>query len=75
METNNQDDRLVYTPMETAKILRIGRQTVYAQIRLKIIPSIHLGRKILVPRAGLMKMLANASGGGAGQDPGKESMS
>ena len=48
------------TPVETAKLLRIGRGTVYEQIRLGVIPSIRIGRRILVPKAPLMRMLEGA---------------
>lgn len=56
----NESDSLVLTPAETAKLLRIGRGTVYEQIRLGVIPSIRMGRRILVPKAPLMKMLETA---------------
>ena len=49
--------KLVLTPTEAARLLRIGRGTAYEQIRCGTIPSIRLGRRILVPRAALMKML------------------
>ena len=55
-------DALVLTPIETAKLLRIGRGTVYEQIRLGLIPSIRIGRKILVPKAALIRMLEGAKG-------------
>lgn len=55
------DDELVLTPMETARLLRIGRGTAYEQIRCGTIPSIKMGRKILVPKAALMKMLETAT--------------
>lgn len=64
---SNQSDLLVLTPTETAKLLRIGRGTVYEQIRLGVIPNIRLGRRILVPRAALMKMLETAKGDGSHQ--------
>ena len=57
MEMSNQSDSLVLTPLETARLLRIGRGTVYEQIRLGVIPSIRMGRRILVPKVALMKML------------------
>lgn len=57
-------DALVLTPIETAKLLRIGRGTVYEQIRLGLIPSIRIGRKILVPKAALIRMLEGAKGDG-----------
>ena len=61
----NDTDSLVLTPTETAKLLRIGRGTVYEQIRLGVIPSIRMGRRILVPKAALMKMLETAKGNGS----------
>lgn len=60
MQTN-ESDSLVLTPTETAKLLRIGRGTVYEQIRLGVIPSVRLGRRILVPRVALMRMLETVS--------------
>ena len=66
MGISNQSDSLVLTPIETARLLRISRGTVYEQIRLGVIPSIRMGRKILVPRAALMKMLEEAKGNGSG---------
>ena len=59
---DNVSDSLVLTPVETAKLLRIGRGTVYEQIRLGVIPSIRMGRKILVPKAALIEMLETAKG-------------
>jgi len=61
----NVSDSLVLTPIETAKLLRIGRGTVYEQIRLGVIPSIRLGRRILVPRCALMEMLETVKGDGS----------
>lgn len=63
METNNHSDSLVLTAVETARLLRIGRGTVYEQIRCGNIPSIRIGRRILVPKAALMKMLEGAKKG------------
>jgi len=59
--TSSGDDSLVLTPVETARLLRIGRATVYEQIRLGTIPSIRMGRRILVPRAALMRKLESGS--------------
>ena len=55
--TANSGESLVLTPVETAKLLRIGRATVYEQIRQGTIPSLRMGRKILVPRKALEKLL------------------
>jgi len=67
MEISNQSDSLVLTPVETARLLRIGRGTVYEQIRLGVIPSIRMGRRILVPKVALLKMLNGAKGNGSHQ--------
>jgi excisionase family DNA binding protein len=62
VEISNLSDPLVLTPVETAKVLRIGRGTVYEQIRLGVIPSVKMGRKILIPKVALLKMLEAAKG-------------
>lgn len=56
----DERDSLVLTPLETAKLLRIGRGTVYEQLRIGAILSIRMGRRILVPKAALLKMLETA---------------
>jgi len=42
---------------ETAMILRVGRNTVYAAVRSGAVPSIRVGRRYLVPTARLAAML------------------
>ena len=39
---------------------QVGRNTVYERIRDKTIPSVRLGRKILIPADALERMLAEA---------------
>lgn len=56
----NSDESLVLTPRETAKLLRVGKSTIYEQIRCGRIAHLKLGRRILVPRAALLKMLEDA---------------
>ena len=58
MEVEKED--LVLTATEAAKLLRIGRATCYEQIRQGAIPSIRIGRRIIVPRAALMRKLEEA---------------
>jgi len=53
----SRSEPLVLTPIEAAKLLRIGRGTAYEQIKYGTIPSIRIGRRILIPRAALLKML------------------
>ncbi len=62
MENNNE--ALVLTPNEVRKLLKCSRGIIYEEIRKGTIPSIHLGRKILIPRAALLKMLENAGDDG-----------
>jgi excisionase family DNA binding protein len=48
---------LVLTVSETARILGIGRNQAYGAIRRGDIPSIRMGRRILVPRHALEQLL------------------
>ena len=57
-----ENEKLVLTAMEAARLLRIGRATCYEQIRQGVIPSIRIGRKIIVPRAALMHKLEEIVG-------------
>jgi len=66
MQNSNQNGALVLTPMECAKLLKCGRGTIYEAIRQNSIPHIHLGRKILIPKAALMKMLEGVQSEGSG---------
>lgn len=51
------DGRLTVTVQEAARLLGIGRQLAYEGVRQGQIPNIRVGRRILVPRAALEKML------------------
>ena len=50
--------RLTYTVPETAVILGIGINQAYEWARAGTLPSVRLGKRFLVPRVGLEKMLA-----------------
>jgi len=52
---------LTLTTTEAAELLRVGRTTIYESIRRRQIPSIRFGRRILIPRAALTKVLNEAS--------------
>ncbi len=54
------ESSLILTAVEAAKLLRIGRATCYEQIRLGVIPSVRIGKRIIIPRAALMKKLDEA---------------
>lgn len=50
----------VLTVEETAKLLRIGRQAAYQAVRNGTIASVRIGRRRLVPKAVLDRLLAVA---------------
>ena len=58
----DEKGELVLTATEAARLLRIGRATCYEQIRQGAIPSIRIGRRIIVPKAALMRKLEEAIG-------------
>ena len=54
-------ERKTVTVIEAAKILGIGRSAAYEGARTGQIPTIRIGKRILVPVAALERMLAQAS--------------
>lgn len=50
-------ERATLTIEEAAKMLGIGRQSAYAAAREGYLPVIRIGRRLLVPRAGIDRML------------------
>ena len=54
--------RLVLSVEEARKQLGLSRGLMYEAIRRGQIPSIRIGRRILIPRAGLERLLEGASG-------------
>jgi excisionase family DNA binding protein len=56
----------VVTLAEAAKILRISRGSAYEAAKRKEIPTIRIGRRLLVPAAALERMLAGDSTAAAG---------
>jgi excisionase family DNA binding protein len=55
-------ERRVATVDETAVILRLSRGATYEGIRRKEIPSVRVGRRLLVPVAALERMLTGNPG-------------
>ncbi len=53
-------DILVWTIPEAAKKLGIGRNTAYEAARRGQIPTIKIGKRLLVPREALERKLAEA---------------
>ncbi len=56
MERGNEP--MTYKVEEAAKLLRIGRNQAYDAVANGEIPSIRIGKRILVPRIALERMLA-----------------
>ena len=53
------DEPTVYTVCEVARILRLGKISVYQAIEKGEIPCIRIGRRILIPRYALERLLEN----------------
>ena len=51
-------EKLAYSPMEVAELLGLGRSSTYQALAEGRIPSIRVGKKILIPKAGLVKLLS-----------------
>ena len=55
-----QPTTLVYTIQEAAILLNLGRSSMYQAVRNGSIPSVKLGRRLLIPRAALEQFLLKA---------------
>ena len=53
------NERLTLTVEEAAKLLGIGRQLAYDRVKTGDIPVIKIGRRLVVPRRALEKLLFN----------------
>lgn len=62
-------EKLVLTVEELAEALGIGRSTAYAAVRAGDIPSIRVGRRLLVPRVALERLLGEAGSEDDMSDP------
>jgi excisionase family DNA binding protein len=58
----NPGERRVVTLNEAAEMLRISRGSAYEAAKRKEIPTIRIGRRLLVPAAALERMLAGDTG-------------
>jgi excisionase family DNA binding protein len=54
------EDRLVFTVEEAAQLLGISRSFAYEAVQRGDVPSMRIGRRILVPKAALQRFLAQA---------------
>jgi len=53
-------ERMTFDVDEAAKILGLSRNAAYAAVAIGQIPSIRLGRRIVVPRIALERLLEQA---------------
>ena len=54
------DDRLTWTIAEAARLLGIGRATAYEAAHRGELPICVIGRRMMVPRAALLRLLDQA---------------
>jgi excisionase family DNA binding protein len=54
--------RLTITVPEAAQLLGVSRMSAYSAVRLGAIPSVRIGRRVLIPRIALDRLLAQAGG-------------
>ena len=64
METS---ERLTYSIRETARVLGLSRNSVYQGCLKGEIPSVRIGKRILIPKAQLEMLLNNSRGENAGR--------
>jgi excisionase family DNA binding protein len=62
----DEKERLTYDIVEAGRLLGLGRNASYEAAKTKQIPVIKIGRRLLVPKAALDRML-NGSGDEAGR--------
>jgi excisionase family DNA binding protein len=58
------EEKLVFTVDEAAEILGISRPTAYQAVERGDIPSLRIGRRILIPVSALKKRLETAAEAG-----------
>jgi excisionase family DNA binding protein len=64
-ERRRHPERRTYTIEESARILGIGRNQAYDAAKRGELPTVRLGRRLLVPRDALEKFLAATPGDNA----------
>jgi excisionase family DNA binding protein len=55
------EERQTLTVIEASRVLGLGRGSAYEGVRTGAIGSIRIGKRILVPRAEIERLLASAS--------------
>ncbi|MDP9355899.1 MAG: helix-turn-helix domain-containing protein [Chloroflexota bacterium] len=67
MRDDTCESRLVLTVPEAARVLGIGRNSAYAAVLRGELPSLRLGRRVLIPRAALEHLVDLQAGSCRGQ--------
>lgn len=52
-----QHDRLVFSVREAAEVLGISKSHAYELVARRVLPSLRLGRRIVIPRDALYRFL------------------
>ena len=60
-QTTSENNRATLTVVEAARRLGIGRNQAYQAARTGEIPTIKIGKRLLVPRAALLRLLGEAA--------------
>lgn len=58
----SQNARLTMTVLEAAGVLGLSKGAAYEAAKTGAIPTLRIGRRILVPRAALERLLSSAGG-------------
>ena len=65
----SEQARLVFSVQEVSKLLGLSKASTYEAVRIGSIPSITIGRRILIPKVALQELLDRHSvAGNAGDD-------
>ena len=54
------DQKLVYTVEQAARLLGLGRSGAYEAVRRGDLPAIRVGKRLIIPKTALDRMLAQA---------------
>ena len=57
----SHEHKLVYSVVEVGELLGIGRSKAYELVRSGTIPSLRLGRRIVIPKLALSRFLAECA--------------
>ena len=62
VESGISEQPLLYRATEVAKMLGLGRSTVFAMMASGQLPTVRIGRAVRIPRAGLERWLREQTG-------------